>query len=189
MIRPASVDDAALLAEIFDISSDGMPRKVWAALAGTGQSIWEVAEARVKRDVGDFSYRRAWVLVDKSCIVGGFFGGVLPDKPAELAPEDDPALGPFQELQNIACGSWHLDALAVLPDHRRIGFGTKLIAEAISIARRSGCTELTLILMSNNQSAAALYAQTGLTERARRRFDANGWPGTGSDAILLSMKL
>ena len=185
-LRAACPEDANILAVLYDMSSDGMPSKFWQSLAAPGQSIWDLAASRARREEGDFSYRRAWVLEDGGEAVAGFFGGALSDDPVEIDPDGDLTFAPFQELQNLACGSWHLDAMAVLPDHRGRGLGQEMLKAVSSLARDNGRAEISLVVMSHNQGARRLYHRSGFAERSRRLFTAKGWPYTGSEAILLS---
>jgi ribosomal protein S18 acetylase RimI-like enzyme len=61
----------------------------------------------------------------------------IPDNP-EAIPSDMPAMFvPLRELENFAPGTWYINVLAVRPQFRSQGLGTKLLA----LKRRRGISE------------------------------------------------
>ena len=65
---------------------------------------------------------RAW----RKC-AGCLIGYEIPDNPEPL-PDDMPAMFvPLQELENLAPGTWYINVLAVRPQFRNQGLGTKLL--------------------------------------------------------------
>jgi ribosomal protein S18 acetylase RimI-like enzyme len=56
-----------------------------------------------------------------------------------------------------------LEDMVVLPDYRGKGVGVQLVREAISGARASGCSRITLLTDPNNDSAARFYERAGFT--------------------------
>jgi ribosomal protein S18 acetylase RimI-like enzyme len=65
----------------------------------------------------------------------------------------------------IMCGydghrGW-IYALAVAPSHRRQGIGSRLVAHAEDVLRRSGCMKINLQILETNESVAAFYASLG----------------------------
>jgi GNAT superfamily N-acetyltransferase len=51
--------------------------------------------------------------------------------------------------------------LAVLPSHRRLGVGTRLLEAVANEARARGCCKLTLEVREDNLAAQALYRKAG----------------------------
>jgi [ribosomal protein S18]-alanine N-acetyltransferase len=60
----------------------------------------------------------------------------------------------------------HLALLAVLPSHRRLGVGTRLIEWLAECALSAGITTLHLELRAQNQEARRFYLRLGFVETA-----------------------
>ncbi len=54
-----------------------------------------------------------------------------------------------------------LNYLAVLPNHRRRGYGRKLVERAIAELKRLGCLKLNVQIRESNASAVAFYEHLG----------------------------
>jgi ribosomal protein S18 acetylase RimI-like enzyme len=57
--------------------------------------------------------------------------------------------------------------MAVAPDARRHGIGTRLLSAAEDVARASGLGHLALMVTEENEAARELYAQAGFTTERR----------------------
>ena len=74
----------------------------------------------------------------------------------------------------------HLTAIAVHPDHRRIGLGQIILSNLFDQAANKGCERATLEVKSDNTAALALYKSCGFkTAGCRSNYYKNG-----SDAII-----
>lgn len=79
--------------------------------------------------------------------------------------------------------------LAVRPDARRAGQGTRLVAEGVAAASARGADRVFLEVADDNAAARALYAGAGFTEAGRRpRYYARP-DGARIDALLLTLNL
>jgi ribosomal protein S18 acetylase RimI-like enzyme len=94
---------------------------------------------------------------------------------------------PFQELENLAPGTWYINVLAVQPKFRNRGLGAKLIALAEETGRKAGKRGMSLIVADKNLGAQRLYGRHGYTERASRRMVIEDWD-TENEAGLLLVK-
>ncbi|MBI1346764.1 GNAT family N-acetyltransferase [bacterium] len=56
---------------------------------------------------------------------------------------------------------FNLHDLAVLPEHRDQGIGSRLLATVEDFARQQGCCKVTLEVLDRNESARRIYAQAG----------------------------
>jgi ribosomal-protein-alanine N-acetyltransferase len=56
---------------------------------------------------------------------------------------------------------FHLASLAVEPDHRRRGWGTRLLRLVLERARERGCCRCTLEVRATNRAALRLYEKAG----------------------------
>ena len=71
--------------------------------------------------------------------------------------------------------------LAVHPDFRRQGLGTRLLERAFEICRKSGIATSFLDVKESNDAAIELYRKFGYVEiGVRKRY----YPDTGEDALL-----
>jgi [ribosomal protein S18]-alanine N-acetyltransferase len=90
--------------------------------------------------------------------ITGFFGriGWEDDEASGLALAQ--GLGPECEIL----------ALGVVPERRRAGIGTALLASVVCEARRRGARNLFLEVADDNTAARALYAAGGFVQIGRR---------------------
>ncbi|MCL2313756.1 MAG: ribosomal protein S18-alanine N-acetyltransferase, partial [Proteobacteria bacterium] len=71
--------------------------------------------------------------------------------------------------------------LCILPEHRRKGYGRKLMQEAESEAKRLGMRRMSLEVRRSNLPALTLYNQMGFIRVGYRK----GYYRDGEDAILM----
>jgi ribosomal protein S18 acetylase RimI-like enzyme len=187
--RAARLDDAALLADCVNHAGEGMPLHLWTRLAGDEQGGWGLGRERARRDSGAFSYRNAVVIEHDGAAAGCLIGYETPDAPEPIAKDMPAMFHPLQELENLAPGTWYVNVLAVLPDHRNLGLGARLLALAEDIARALGKRGMSLIVSDGNPDAARLYRRTGYAEVARRPIVKDGWAHDGEAWLLMTKPL
>jgi len=76
--------------------------------------------------------------------------------------------------------------LAVHPEKRRQGLGTKLLTAALNFFRRKQGEKVFLEVRPSNASALTLYKQAGFRIKGWRR---NYYPDNGEDALVMVLKL
>ncbi len=76
-LRPARIEDAAVLAELVNYAGEGLPLYLWGKLAGPGQSAWEVGRNRAAREEGSFSFRNATIIERDGRAAGCLIGYVF----------------------------------------------------------------------------------------------------------------
>jgi len=69
----------------------------------------------------------------------------------------------FRFIDAVADGDSSLQAIAVGPDRRGLGIGSRLFGQVEDEARRAGCERLTLVVAVENESAQCLYERMGMT--------------------------
>ncbi len=188
-IRPATPDDAQALVEIIDMASEGLSSYLWAQMAEPGESVREFGERRARRDDGGFSYRNAQIAEVEDTPAGGLIGYPLPDEPAEIGPDLPAMFVPFQELENLACGSWYINVLAVYPRYRGRGLGRRLLDAAEKVATEGGRQSLSVMVFDRNLGARRLYERVGYREIARRPIVKEDWACESSETVLLMKEL
>ena len=72
--------------------------------------------------------------------------------------------------------------IALLPDWRGQGLGTRLMADLMAAAKARGCTAMTLEVRPSNTAALALYHHYGFKEAGRRK---GYYTDNGEDAIIM----
>jgi len=185
--RPANKADATALAELVNYAGEGLPLYLWTKLAKPGEDPWDVGRARAAREEGAFSYRNATVLEADGECAGCLIGYEIPDTPKPISADMPPIFVPFQELENLAPGTWYINVLALQPAFRNRGFGAKLIALAEETARKAGKRGCSLIVADKNFGAQRLYARQGYRQRASRKMIIEDWK-TENEAGLLLVK-
>jgi ribosomal protein S18 acetylase RimI-like enzyme len=96
---------------------------------------------------------------------------------------------PLQELENFAPGTWYMNVLAVRPQFRSQGLGTKLLALAEEIAHELGKRGTSVIISDTNLGARRLYERLGYNEKARRLMVKDNWQNEGLSWVLLTKNL
>lgn len=184
-VRPATIDDATVLAELINYAGEGMPLYLWSQMAEPGENAWDVGRRRAAREEGSFSYRNATIIEHDGQCAGCLIGYEIPDNP-EPIPDDMLAMFvPLQELENLAPGTWYINVLAVRPQFRKQGLGTKLLALAEETAEALGKRGLSVIISDANTGARQLYERCGYKESATRPMVKEGWTNEGLSWVLL----
>jgi len=186
-IRPATPQDATDLVAMIDMAGEGLPTYFWSHMAEAGQSPIEIGRARAMREEGAFSYRNAWIAEIGSAVAGTLIGYTI-DDPVDLSSLGDmhEIARPLVRLEAKAAGHWYVNALAVYPEFRGFGVGTKLLDQADALGRASAPNGMTIIVASENVGARRLYERVGYRERASEPLV--GYPGfkRGGEWVLLT---
>ena len=184
--RPAVKADAPALAELVNFAGEGLPVYLWTGMTMPGQSVWEVGRERAEREVGGFSYRNAIVREDAGEVTAALIGYPLAAEADPAVYDDLPAMFvPLQQLEDLAPATWYVNVLAAYPEHRGRGFGSDLLRIAQSLARRTRCRGLSIIVADANHGARRLYERLGYQERAQRRMVKEDWQNEGENWVLL----
>jgi len=184
--RGATPQDASALAELVNIAGEGLPFYLWSQLAGPGETAWQIGRRRAMRDSGSFSYRNAVLQEIDGEVAACLIGYRLPDAPEPIDYGKMPPLFvPLQELENLAAGTWYLNALAVYPTYRGRGLGSELLAVAGDRARESRSPGISLIVADANVGARRLYERSGFEVSASRPMVKEGWQNPGENWLLL----
>jgi ribosomal protein S18 acetylase RimI-like enzyme len=184
IIRPARPGDATHLTALVDLAGEGLPTLLWQQRAGEAQSPFEVGRARALRDDGGFSYRNAHMIETGGEIAGGLVSYRL-DEDDDLS-DVPPLVRGLVELELQVPGYWYVNILAVYPEFRGLGLGSRLLAEADRLGREAGAAGMAIIVASGNVDAYRLYQRHGYRPLAKRA--APDYPGgrTGQDWLLLT---
>lgn len=183
-LRAATPADCRTIAELYQISSDGVADYIWSKLAAPGEDTLDVGQRRYERINTDFSYENCTMAELNGAIVGmlsAFPMHADPDAPPD--PDPDPVLAPYAALEEDA--SFYVCAVALVPEQRGRGFGRHLMAHAEDLARGKGFDKLSLIVFERNNGAKRLYERIGYQERMRARIVPHPLIHMEGDALLM----
>lgn len=188
-LRPAQLADAPVLALLVNYAGEGMPLYLWEKLAADGQTGWDVGRQRAERETGSFSYRNATIVESIGAAAGALIGYEIPKEPEPVPPDMPAMFVPLQELENLAPETWYVNVLAVLPQFRSTGHGSRLLALADETGERLKKSGMSVIVADNNVGARRLYERFGYAETARRPIVKEGWLTEGREWVLLTKEL
>lgn len=183
--RPATLQDAEILAELVNHAGEGLPLYLWERMAEPGQSPWEVGRERARRQQGSFSYRNATMIDHEGQAAGCLIGYGIPDHPGPVDPGMTPMFRPLQELENLAPATWYVNVLAVRPGFRSLGLGSRLLKLADETAQMLGRHGMSVIVSDSNPGARRLYERCGYREAATRPMIKEAWSNAGQTWVLL----
>ena len=189
-IREAHKSDAAELAQLINLAGEGLPLYVWRQMAAPGEDPWEIGRQRAARDTGGFSYRNSVVAEVDAKVVGALVGYPVADEPEPVDPDITPRmLVPLRELENLAPGTWYVNSVAVFPDARGLGVGSRLMRWAEQKAAELGLRGLSLIVSDTNVGARRLYEHLAYEEVAARPMVKEQWQNPGKNWVLMIREL
>ncbi|QYU70259.1 GNAT family N-acetyltransferase [Leptolyngbya sp. 15MV] len=165
ILRPAIKADSEAIAKLFLISSDGLAAYIWSRLAEAGEDLATVGARRYAPEGVAFSYENCVIAECEGEVAGMLHAFPMEDDPG-TAPEPDPVLRPYSELEDY--GSLYVSGVALFPNHRGRGIGTQLMAEAAERAKELGLPRVSLICFEQNAAAMRLYGRLGYAEIDRR---------------------
>ena len=158
--RPATIEDCYDIARLFKVASGGVAEYTWATMQADypGLSPIEIGERRYASDKTVFTYNNSIVASQDDQVMGVLVTFPIADEVDEPSETQDQVLAPYS-LE--APGSWYICAMALFPEFRGQGLGTKLLAIARSQAQDRGFNELSLLVFEQNTGAVRLYERNG----------------------------
>lgn len=184
IFRPARKNECRTIALLYRISSDGVADYIWTTLARAGEDILDIGEKRYMREDTQFSY--------KNCVIaesGGRVAGMIAAFPM-LEPDEnvshtdiDPVLAPYSRLEQY--NSYYIAGMAVYPEYRGKGIGTKFLEIAAEKALSLRLPRLSLIVFEGNERAKRLYERHGFYEIMRERVVPHELIHHTGDALLM----
>jgi len=182
VFRPARKEDCRDIAALYRISSDGVADYIWSKLAQPGEDPLDVGQRRYAREDTAFSYLNCTVIER-----GGRVIGMLVAFPMHVdsgQAENDPVLAPYSKLE--VDNSYYICGMAVIPEYRGHGLGTRLLSLAEAQARDKGFGKLSLIVFEQNDGAKRLYDRHGFIEVGREAVYPHPLIHYTGDAILMA---
>jgi ribosomal protein S18 acetylase RimI-like enzyme len=187
--RQATLEDAAVLAELVNHAGEGMPLYLWERMAGPGETAWDVGRKRAAREEGGFSYRNAVVIEHDGTCAGALIGYAIAAEAVPIGSDMPPMFVPLQELENLAPSTWYVNVLAVLPQARNRKLGSALLELADETGRAQGLRGMSVIVSDTNAGARRLYERHGYRLAGTRTKVKEGWENDGLEWVLLTKEL
>jgi GNAT superfamily N-acetyltransferase len=183
-LRLAERTDAACLASLAALASDGFVTRLWAQFAEGDEPPIEVGARRIADEEGTLSWRNGVLALIDGAVAGGMVTSRIGLAPEAIEPL--PAmLRPMQVLKNRALGAHYVNILAVLPPFRRRGVARVLLGEATRLAE--GAVGLCLVVADGNVRARRLYENSGFRAVAEEAMVKGDWR-SDSETWLLMLK-
>lgn len=188
-IRPAIVSDSRFIAEMIELSSDGIASLEWQneSKNQAGVSAIDIGSQQYASDEGDYSYRNC-LIAETDSPIGMILSfpmtknNISTDaKPPPYQAND--VFAPYKYLEAI--DSWYICGVAVKPQYRKQGIATNLIKQSIKRGRQQGFNNTSLVAMYNKMELITFYQSLGfkITRSApiveHPKIRANG------DAVLM----
>ncbi len=189
--RSGTADDATTLALILDAAGRRIPAYFWSVYAADGQSFFEFGRENIRTNDEGKSFHKNWQIAElDNKLLGAFFGFKVANPYPEINYDEEPEWWiTFLELEDMAAGSWLLQAISVLPEYRGQGYASALLARAEEEAKASGSKKITLQVEEINQIALKTYTNNGYAELARRELIPFPFSQDTGDIILMEKKL
>ena len=155
-------------------------------MARAGEDPWEIGRERAARDSGGFSYRNSIVAEVDGNIAGALLGYPVATEPEAVdAASTPPMFVPLLELENLAAGTWYVNAVATFPAVRGLGVGSRLMERAEQQASALGLRGTSLIVSDANRDARRLYERLGYESVASRPMVREQWRNEGENWVLM----
>ncbi len=187
--RDARQEDARDIAELFQISSDGVADYVWSTLQDEypGLSLIEIGERRYARDGGKeiaFSFANCMVAESDGRVVGMLHAFPMPEPDPQDDGPGDPVLQPYAELE--LPGSLYISGIAMREGFRGRGGGSALLSTARETARALSLDRLSLLVFEQNAAALHLYLREGFEEIDRRAVVPHEFIHYTGDIVMMA---
>jgi ribosomal protein S18 acetylase RimI-like enzyme len=162
-MRPACKDESRIIAELFEISSDGVANYIWSRLQADypGVPLLEIGRRRYEREGPAFSYQNCLLAEDQGEVLGMMHAYAVEaaSAPSPNPQPVDPVLKPYSELE--APGTLYIAGIAVWPAFRSQGVGARFLEAARGRAQSLGRRELSLLCFAGNTGARRFYDRAG----------------------------
>jgi len=184
--RPANKTDCRTIASLYSISSDGVADYIWSKMAGPGEDILDIGQTRYERENTPFSYQNC-TLAEVNNAIAGMLVAFPMWVDGEAAVDTDPVLAPYSQLEEDA--SYYICGVALFPEYRGQGIGSRFMQIAEDATRDQGLNKLSLVVFEQNVGAKRLYDTLGYREVSRAAIVPHPMIHYSGDALLMVKQL
>jgi len=166
-IRTATRDDGRDIAKLIAISSDGVAEIEWHEQAEIEHcDPLDIGEQTYQNPQGDYSFNNTTILEINGEVAGMLLAFGMPGTESRNpenrpAADDENVFSPYIYLEEP--NSWYVCGVALYPQHRGHGLGTRLMDLANEQAKENGFSILSLVAFEQNKGAVKLYDKLGYT--------------------------
>ena len=164
--RPATPGDSRFIAEMIDLSSDGIAAIEWHEKAEQYANLnpIDVGMQAYAQDEGDYSYRNAIIAERGRRPIGMILAFPITAENRTPYPKPPPygkadLYAPYGYLE--AVDSWYICGLAVVPEYRRQGVASILMEMSMQMGRERGFKNTSLIAMLQKTRLIKYYEARG----------------------------
>jgi ribosomal protein S18 acetylase RimI-like enzyme len=164
--RAAQARDSRFIAEMIDVSSDGIALIEWTetAKANGNKTALDIGAENYSSGEGDYSYRNCFIAEQSQQLAGMLLSFAMnarePDDIVSAPPFDNTdVFAPYKYLEEPE--SWYICGVAVTPEYRGRGIGRGLMNTARKQAIIHGYDRLSLVVFEENRTAIRLYQDLG----------------------------
>ncbi len=168
-LRKATINDAAELLIIDNMSSHGMSLTFWmdAVQRGLADDPLIFARERFSDPQSAFGWSNAMVAEMDGRIAGAVTGYEMPepDEETEAIKRNFPGFAPVFDLFSEAVEDWFIDSLGVYPEHRGKAIAARLLDRCLETGQQSGLKKVSPVVEDGNESALKVYEKLRFTVR------------------------
>lgn len=164
--RPASPADGRMIAELIDMSSEGVAVIDWAEEAKhtPGTTALDIGARCYSDGRGNYSFRNCVMAVAGGEVAGVLLTFAIPPpgphcKPVAPPFNGDDVYAPYKYLE--APDTWYVCGVAVYARYRGMGIGTGMMDMARLQGLERGYDRISLVAFENNRDAVRLYRRLG----------------------------
>ena len=163
--RPATIEDAGDIARLIAISSDGVAMIEWKEEADQqGCTAVEIGEHTYRGSEGNYSWKNSTIVEADGQVAGMLLtfacpGGDPREPDKRPAATDANVFAPYMYLEEP--DSWYICGVALYPEFRGQGLGTRLMNIAREQGREKGFAKLSLVAFQQNSGSVSLYQRLG----------------------------
>ena len=183
LFRDAQQTDAREIAGLFRVAAGGVADVVWDGLREGKEDAVDTGARRFARDGVAFSYRNCTLVESRDRVIGMLLAYPMRAEPGTGPDEVPPVLRPYAELE--ADATYYIAGIAVDPDLRGRGIGTKLLRVAELRAMTRGLDAMSLIAFEENYGSIRLYERLGYRVADRRPVVPHPMIRFRGDAVLM----
>ena len=92
-------------------------------------------------------------------------------------------------MEKLACGTWLLQIISILPEHRGKNYAKDLLWKAEDVAREHGAKKITLQVEEINIVAMTTYLTNGYQEVDRRGLIPFPFSNNTGDLVLMEKSI